>query len=342
MQKLGQHFLKNKVAISKIVAALNIEEGDVIIEIGPGKGALTLPMAESFKLTLSNFKIIAIEKDRELATELKNKVQNLKLNGVEIIEGDALKVLPKIVQELKIKNLKFNIVGNIPYYITGKLLRIISELEYKPKLTVIMVQKEVAERIAAQPKPSLRVLPKQSGLNEIAASQTPSVAALRARPRNDRIKTVYSGMNLLAAATQFWAEPEIIFKLKPTDFEPAPDVDSAVIRLITKKEINSLQSVIASKAKRSMHHEIAAPQTSRNDKIKNENLAKEIENYYKLIHTIFKQPRKTLLNNLRSGSDIPKEQIEKALGSLDLPLNSRPQNLSVNDILKLASIIKDL
>ena len=86
------------------------------------------------------------------------------------------------------------IVGNIPYYITGKLLRIISELEHKPERTVLLIQKEVALRICATPP----------------------------------------DMNRLAASVQFWADAEIIAHVPRNDFSPAPEVDSAVVVLNAK------------------------------------------------------------------------------------------------------------
>jgi len=259
-EKLGQHFLKNKSAINKIIAALDIKTGETVIEIGPGEGALTFPLAE--ECAAKNSGLIAIEKDETLAQELKQKFD--KNGAIKIITGDVLEVLPTFSINLKTK-----IAGNIPYYITGKLLRTISELENKPALAVLMVQKEVAERIAANP-------PK---------------------------------MNLLAAATQFWSKPEIIMKLKPGDFDPPPEVDSAVIKLTTK-------SAIASEAKQSI-------------------------GYYKLIRIIFKQPRKTLINNLKEGVNMPKTGLENALKTAGLPLNCRPQNLSLENIINLLCFFKD-
>jgi 16S rRNA (adenine1518-N6/adenine1519-N6)-dimethyltransferase len=302
-QKLGQHFLKNNLAIKKIIAAINIQSGDVIIEIGPGTGALTFPLmkecaekkcpdsVEDSRLCRS--KLIAIEKDELLAKNLGENIQ-LPISNFQIIKGDVIKVLPKLIDNWKLEIRNWKLVGNIPYYITGKLLRIISELKYKPKLTVLMIQKEVAERIIASP------------------------------PR----------MNLLAAATQFWAKPEIILKLKPADFDPAPEVDSAVIKLTTKVAIPANEP-----ESRSGKQEELDSRFHRNDKIKNENSAKETENYYKLIHIIFKQPRKTLLNNLKDGTDIPKEKLEKLLKMLNLSLNCRPQNLTIDNIIKLTNLI---
>lgn len=283
--RLGQHFLKNQTAINKIIAALDIQAGDKIIEIGPGKGELTLPLAENFQFLIPNLQIIAIEKDNELATELKNKIQNLKLKNTEIIEGDALKILTDLTNNQQLTANNYKIVGNIPYYITGKLLRIISELENKPVLTVLMIQKEVAERLTAVPP-----------------------------------KT-----NLLSAATQFWAKPEIVLKLKPSDFEPAPEVDSAVIKLTTLRPIRQTQG-----------GEPVKPRAQGKQATQ-----KETENYYKLIHIIFKQPRKTLINNLKEGINAPKNKLENALKTAGLPLKCRPQNLSIENIVNLLCFFKD-
>ncbi len=249
---LGQHFLKNKSAIKKIIAALNLRGGETVIEIGPGKGALTFPILH--ECNRIGAKLIAIEKDRELAVELFKSEKDLK---IEL--GDALKILPTLTANLR----NFKIIGNIPYYITGKLLRTISELENKPELTVLMIQKEVAERACAG----------------------------------------HGEMNLLSAATQIWSEPEILFSLSPEDFDPEPKVRSAVIRLNTRK--------------------------NRPDK-------EESEKYYSIIHVIFKQPRKTLYNNLRDGLEFPPESIKKTLEDLKIDLKSRPQNLSIDQILALS------
>ena len=260
-KRLGQHFLINESAIKKIVAALDLEPTDIIIEIGPGKGALTDELASQLTGKSGYKKLILIEKDRDLAAGLYKKYFQNK--QIEIINDDALKALLKLTGK---KN-NYKIIGNIPYYITGKLLRILSELEKKPELTVLMVQKEVAERIFSSP------------------------------PQ----------MNLLAAAVQFWAEPKILLTLKPEDFDPPPKINSAVIKLTT---INKRQL------------------TSDNDK------------YYKLLHIIFKQPRKTLMNNLKSGLDLSKNDIERALSSLKIDKNSRPQNLSLKQIKALITIIQ--
>ena len=260
-KSLGQHFLNNQKAINDIVAALGVEAGDMIIEIGPGAGAITKPLAEL--CTRLNARLFAIEKDTKLVIDIQNSVPLLAGN---VEHGDALEILPNLVQ--KIQHNKYKIVGNIPYYITGHLLRVIGELEHKPTKTVLMIQKEVAERVSSK------------------------------APR----------MNLLAAATQYWGEVKTLFSLKPKDFTPPPEVSSAVISITSRAD---------------------APKTPLN------------QDYYRFIRAAFKQPRKTLLNNLSEAfGDLSREEIADFLAKTDLPPTVRPQDLSVEKLTALAASFK--
>lgn len=247
-QRLGQHFLKNEEIIENIISSLNLRDGEIVIEIGPGTGALTKPLVQA--CAAKNCKLIAIERDEALATLLAHEI---KQSGgqIEIIKADALRELPRLADKIT----SYKLVGNIPYYITGHLLRVIGELEHKPELSVLMVQKEVAERVSAEPPE----------------------------------------MNLLAAATQIWADVSILMNVGRADFSPPPEVDSAVIRLSPKSQVSS---------------------------------DKELENYYKTIKAVFKQPRKKLSNN------ISKEILAKAGISPDL----RGQNLFIEDLLRLSMV----
>jgi 16S rRNA (adenine1518-N6/adenine1519-N6)-dimethyltransferase len=260
-KKLGQHFLINKSKVRKIISSLEIESGDTLFEIGPGHGELTNELLDlSFKFleeTGKGIKIIAIEKDRKLAESLISKIYNLRINDIEIILGDALKIIPRITSDYKLKFANYKLVGNIPYYITGRLLRVIGELERKPKICAFTIQKEVAERIVAKP-------PK---------------------------------MNILAASVQFWAEPKIIDFIPKKYFRPIPKVDSTILRLNLKSETYNLKP----------------------------------KAYYRLIKILFKQPRKTLLNNL-SAVLVKKEEIQEMLSCLRIPPNARPQNLGVKEV----------
>ncbi|MBI2515271.1 hypothetical protein HYV91_03810 [Candidatus Wolfebacteria bacterium] len=307
---LGQHFLVGKNKLRKIVEALELRSGDTVVEIGSGHGELTKEIVQLFdRLDVRRFKIIAIEKDRRLVQALLRVVVDKR---VEVVEGDALAEIKNQLIEsdsrgsaqmrggltriqrakIKTKDKKLNIlknlklVGNIPYYITGQLLRIIGESENKPSLVVLTIQKEVAERLCA-------------------------LRQAQGKP----------GMNLLSASVQFWAKPEIIGYISKKYFRPRPKVDSAIIRLRTtdyrlqqNNNSGSLWSVDGSQ-------------------------------YFNFIKILFKQPRKTILNNLlRLPTDYglqttaKKEKIVKELQKIGINPNDRPQNLSIDQLFKLTSI----
>ena len=287
LKKFGQNFLKNKIKLEEIARAADISAGDVIIEIGPGHGELTEFLVDKF-LVFSDYDLILIEKDERLIRDLRDKISESKWKNVEIVAGDALKILPELTKNSKLKTRNYKIVGNIPYYITGHLFRIISELENKPKLSVFTLQKEVAERICGTPK----------------AQPSPYGSGYPKAP-------IRKGeMNLLAASIGVWAKPEIISYIPKTDFEPVPKVDSAVIRLTT----NDLQLT-----------------------------TEELGRYYNFIHLLFKQPRKMIVNNLTSviGNQQlvigTKDEITEKLKKMGINPKSRPQDLSVEQIVELAS-----
>ncbi|OIP75123.1 MAG: ribosomal RNA small subunit methyltransferase A [Parcubacteria group bacterium CG2_30_36_18] len=283
---LGQHFLINKDKIKKIVEALDLKEGDTVIEIGPGHGELTLLLARNFQFPISNFRIITIEKDKKLVQILQKKFASDK--NIRIIEGDALKILPKLTKSYKLKAKSYKIVGNIPYYITGYLLRVLAELERKPSLIVLTIQKEVAQRIIA-------------------------LRQAQGKPR----------MNLLAASVQFWAEPEIIDYVSRKDFQPAPEVDSAVIKMVVRPALP--------------YREVPVLKTSKNYS----------KNYYRLIKILFKQPRKTILNNILEADKRGSMRIieadkrgflSKKLHKIGVSPSDRPENLSIKQIRELSTL----
>jgi 16S rRNA (adenine1518-N6/adenine1519-N6)-dimethyltransferase len=253
-QRLGQHFLRDQNILKDIAATLGIVKDDIVIEIGPGHGELT-----QYLFAAQPERLIVIEKDKDMADKLENGFGK---SGIEIVQDDILKVLPDTVSRLDRKHYK--LIGNIPYYITGYLLRTLGELEPKPELIVLTIQKEVAGRVCAAP-------PK---------------------------------MNLLAASVQFWAEPKIEFIIKSGAFSPPPEVDGAV--LILKPGV--MEGVDPKK-------------------------------YYKLIKTLFKQPRKTILNNLEAGCGITRIEIIEKLKNLGIDPTYRPQNLRIDEIKSLSTEI---
>ncbi len=145
-KSLGQHFLKSKKALSDMIAGGNVTSKDTVLEIGPGKGALTK------ELLAHAGKVIAIEKDKSLipvleetfATEIRNK-------KLVLIEGDIMEDNIELPHDYKV-------IANIPYYITGALFQMFLEREAQPSAIVFLVQKEVAERIVGRHPTSSRRL----------------------------------------------------------------------------------------------------------------------------------------------------------------------------------------
>lgn len=178
---LGQNFLKDREVLKDIIKVAEIQSDDIILEIGPGLGVLTEELIKKAK------KVIAIEKDERLVKILKEKFKDFK--NIEIVPGDILK---SNIQNL-ISNTQYKVVANLPYYITSPVIRKFLEIENPPKLMVLMVQKEVAQRICAKP------------------------------PR----------MSLLAVACQLYSKPKIVKIVKKESFLPKPKVDSAIIKLTT-------------------------------------------------------------------------------------------------------------
>jgi 16S rRNA (adenine1518-N6/adenine1519-N6)-dimethyltransferase len=143
-KSLGQNFLKSKKALSDIVSAAKIEAGDIILEVGPGKGILTEELLKKAG------KVIAIEKDESLVSMLQEKFAGEIENGkLEIIAGDILDFDPK---RFKFQASSYKVVANIPYYITGQFLRNFLSSENYPSLMVLLLQKEVVKRIVASDK----------------------------------------------------------------------------------------------------------------------------------------------------------------------------------------------
>jgi 16S rRNA (adenine1518-N6/adenine1519-N6)-dimethyltransferase len=189
-QRLGQHFLHDRAALRAVVAALELAPGDTIVEIGAGHGELTHELlAISDKRLGNSVKVVAIEKDMKLAALLRQKFAERK--NFELIEGDAREALPTLTASRLPLYASYKLCGNIPYYLTGFLFRLIGELNPLPSRVVLTIQKEVAERVCAQPPHT----------------------------------------NQLSASVQFWAEPRIIRTVPRGAFSPPPKVASAIVAL---------------------------------------------------------------------------------------------------------------
>jgi len=143
-KSLGQNFLRSGSALRAISDAGKITPQDIVLEIGPGKGALTEVLLES------GAKVIAIEKDRLLIPFLSDKfAKEIKEGKLELIEKDILEWNPR---DIGLKVGEYKLIANIPYYITGAILEKFLEEETRPERIVFLVQKEVADRIVARDK----------------------------------------------------------------------------------------------------------------------------------------------------------------------------------------------
>lgn len=174
-KRLGQNFLIDQRALKAAIDAANLNKEDVVLEVGSGIGTLTQALAEHAG------KIIAIEKDFTMIEILKETLADYK--NVEVINGDILRYTPDATQ--------YKVVANIPYYLTSAMIRRFLEDKYPPKIMVLMVQKEVAQRMSAKPP----------------------------------------NMSLLAAAVQYYAKVDIIRQVSRNCFWPAPSVDSTIIAI---------------------------------------------------------------------------------------------------------------
>jgi 16S rRNA (adenine1518-N6/adenine1519-N6)-dimethyltransferase len=183
-KSLGQHFLTSQSAIVKIRDAADIVADDIVLEIGPGTGILTKD------LLFFAGKVVAIEKDRDLILVLEETFSKEIASGkLEILQKDVLDFDPGIMSFYK--EHEYKLVANIPYYITGAIIEKFLSTKAQPSQMVLLIQKEVAERIVARDK-------KES---------------------------------VLSIAVKAYGKPKIIAKVPAGAFNPPPKVDSAIISI---------------------------------------------------------------------------------------------------------------
>ena len=186
-KRLGQNFLIDKEVVRKIIEAAELKPEDIVLEIGPGIGALTIELAKRVK------RVITIEKDLKMIEVLRETLKDF--GNIEIIQGDILKLKFQIANS-KIQIPKtYKIVANLPYYIVSPVIhQFLENTQVRPVSMVLMVQKEVGQRICAKPPE----------------------------------------MSILAVSVQFYAQPEIISYVSKKSFWPQPKVDSAIIKITPK------------------------------------------------------------------------------------------------------------
>lgn len=181
-KSLGQNFLRDRSYIARILEALDLRPEDAVLEIGPGTGVLTAGLAARAAC------VVAVELDRNLVDALREEFENVE--NLRVVEGDALAILPSDYFDGSYK-----LAGNIPYYITGPILRHYLEAVHPPEIMVLMLQREVAERVVAQP----------------------------------------GTLSLLGVSAQFYSRPSIVARVPRRAFYPAPRVDSAIVKFVPRE-----------------------------------------------------------------------------------------------------------
>jgi 16S rRNA (adenine1518-N6/adenine1519-N6)-dimethyltransferase len=179
-KKYGQNFLLQPEVIDKMVAAGEIKKDDTVVEVGPGFGVLTLALAEHAK------QVITFEIEKKLTTYWEDQQKQHK--NIEVVWGN---VLYEFEKQAALQSKPYSVVANLPYQITSHVMRKFLETAHKPDVLVLMVQKEVAERICAQA----------------------------------------GEMSVLALSVQYYGNPEIVTQVPRSYFWPMPAVDSAVIKI---------------------------------------------------------------------------------------------------------------
>jgi 16S rRNA (adenine1518-N6/adenine1519-N6)-dimethyltransferase len=182
---LGQNFLVDERVLRQILATAEVGSEDTVLEVGAGLGTLTLALAERAQ------RVVAVEVDEQLVSILRSRLGSNP--NTEVVQGDILSLdIPRLMwAEGAQRGAPYKVVANIPYYITSAVLRHLLEASARSQLIVLMVQKEVAQRIVAQP----------------------------------------GEMSLLAVSVQFYARPRLVARVPARAFYPPPKVASAIIRI---------------------------------------------------------------------------------------------------------------
>lgn len=250
---LGQNFLVNQSALTNIVTAAELTHDDTVLEIGAGLGTLTERLAQAAG------RVIAVEIDERMVGVLRDTLSGF--DNVTLIQGDILSFDPTDLVKTAAgqPTTHYKVVANLPYYITSAALRHLLEARTRPCRMVVTVQREVAERIVAQP----------------------------------------GEMSVLSVSVQFYGRPQVLFRIKPGSFYPAPGVESAVVRVDT--------------------HDTPPVDVEDTDA------------FFRVVKAGFAQRRKQLRNTLASGLHLPPEDVASKLQQAGIDPRRRAQALSLEE-----------
>lgn len=265
-KKFGQNFLTDHNILTKITQTAELSKEVNVIEIGPGIGSLTQYLLEEAA------EVMAFEIDKSLIPILEETMAPY--DNFTLVSADILKVdLLSEIQKFKNPNLPIKVVANLPYYITTPILMHLIESKIPFSGFVVMMQKEVADRIAASPKTK-----------------------------------AYGSLSI---AVQYYMEASVAFIVPRTVFIPAPNVDSAILKMVRREE----------------------PLVEVEDE----------EWFFKTMHSSFVHRRKTLMNNLQAAfGKESKPEIEKLLAQTEISPTIRGEALSIEEFAKLADALLPL
>lgn len=252
---LGQHFLTDYTYVNRIASALDLTPESVVVEIGPGLGVLTE------RLAAAAGRVICVELDSELASRLREKMPA----PVTVVEGDALLADPaQLLEDAGLPpSTPYVLAGNLPYNVGTAIVRRFLEAEHQPERLVVMLQKEVADGMAASE----------------------------------------GELGLLGVSVQVYARAKKLFNVPPRAFYPPPRVTSAVVRLDTHP----------------------APMITPDER----------DAFFRVVRAGFSAPRKQVRNTLAHGLGLPPTEVAAVLEAEGLQPGLRPQDLSVDDWLRL-------
>lgn len=264
---LGQNFLVDRTALEKIVAAAELTSDEIVLEIGAGLGTLTRRLARDAG------HVVTVELDQRLTPVLRDELTGL--DNVTLVQGDILALDPAALVEAvseppPASPAPYQVVANLPYYITSAVLRHLLEARLKPRRMVLTVQREVAERIVAEP----------------------------------------GQMSLLAVSVRFYGQPQLLFRIKPGSFYPAPGVESAVVRVDLRA---------------------ATPVP-----------VQDAPAFFRVVRAGFAQRRKQLRNGLAAGLRRPPDEVAAKLREVDVDPRRRPQTLSLEEWARVARALGDV
>ena len=191
-KSLGQNFLYDEAILARIADAADVNDADDVLEVGPGLGSLTKELARRAN------RVVAVELDDRMIPILEGELSGF--DNLKIVHQDILKIRP---EDEFARSQSYKVVANVPYYITGAILRHLLQTEVQPSCMVLTVQKDVAERMTASP----------------------------------------GKMSLMAVSTQFYGRVRMAFNLSAGSFYPKPKIASSVVKIDVNRRPEGAKSV---------------------------------------------------------------------------------------------------